>query len=227
MNNQTGIKKVTQKDLDNLKTEMPYRWRVQTAKHGKAIMVAYVDSRQVQDKLDECVGASNWRDEYRVIDDNLFCGVSIKIGDEWVTKWDVGTESQVEKEKGNSSDSFKRAAVKWQVARYIYSLGTITLPTKQYGSKEHPVDDKGQILWGGDAITDYCNKVYKKGELDLTRVKPSQTVTSRELPYLNKSDSSYPKVTEALQNGTATIDDVKSKFRLSRAIEKELLGLIK
>lgn len=226
------IQKVSQSHLDTLKTKMPFKWRVQSAKYGKATMVAYVDSRQVQDKLDEAVGASNWKDNYTLIGDNLFCGISIKVDGEWVTKWDLGVESNMEAEKGNSSDSFKRAAVKWGVGRFLYSLGIITLPTKPYGSKnkEYPTDDAGNILWSAEAINFFCNKVIESGYLDRTKQQPStpkpkETGEPNTLPWLNKSNTSFKKVTEALKNKTATLEDVKKKFRLSKAIEKELTEL--
>ena len=63
----------------------------------------------------------NWKREHKTIDGLMFCGVSILIGEEWVTKWDVGTESTFEKEKGLVSDSFKRACVNWGIARDLYS----------------------------------------------------------------------------------------------------------
>ena len=40
---------------------------------------------------------------------------------EWVSKQDLGTESFTEKEKGQSSDSFKRACVSVGVGRELYT----------------------------------------------------------------------------------------------------------
>lgn len=103
---------------------MPYQWRVQSFSKNKpaASCVAYIDSRDVQAKLDEVCGPEGWQSDYKEVKGNLFAGIGIKIGDEWVWKWDCGSESNIEKEKGEASDSFKRAAVKWGVGRFLYDL---------------------------------------------------------------------------------------------------------
>jgi hypothetical protein len=110
--------------LIDLQKEMDYQWRVQSFSKNKpqAACVAYIDARDVMRRLDEVCGAENWQDDYRVINGQLFAGIGIFIKDKWVWKWDVGTESQTEKEKGLVSDSFKRAAVKWGVGRFLYDL---------------------------------------------------------------------------------------------------------
>lgn len=125
-------------NLEELKKEISYKLR--QGPGGK--QYAYIDARQVADLLDEVVGPSNWKDEFQLIGENLFCGLSIKIDNEWVTKWDVGTESNIEEEKGQASDAFKRSAVKWGVGRFLYSLDTKNgnghSPTlKQSPAKEH------------------------------------------------------------------------------------------
>ena len=43
----------------------------------------------------------------------------------WVWKWDCGTESNTEKEKGEASDSFKRACVNWGIGRELYTAPQI------------------------------------------------------------------------------------------------------
>ncbi len=138
--------------LEDLKKEMPYKWRIQSYSKwdAKASCVAYIDSRDVQDKLDDVCGPGGWQDDYKVVDGKLFCGVSVRIGDEWITKWDTGTESQTEAEKGKVSDAFKRAAVKWGVGRFLYSLGIRSIRSsgkKEGGNRPHPVDDRGNRIW--------------------------------------------------------------------------------
>ena len=166
---------VTQEQLKKLAEPIDnYKYRVQSAKYGKATIVSYIDSRQVQDRLDEVCGVQNWQNEFRAIDGSLFGGISINVdlgngGSEWITKWDVGSESSIEKEKGNSSDSFKRSAVMWGVGRFLYSLGMITLKTAMHKDKEYPATDEGKILWGVDELTEYCKKVVASGNLDRTK----------------------------------------------------------
>lgn len=88
-----------------------------------AVVLLYKDARVDMRLLDEVVGALNWKREHAIIGDRLYCTVSIyneHIG-EWVGKSDVGTESNTEKEKGQASDSFKRACFNWGIGRELYS----------------------------------------------------------------------------------------------------------
>ncbi len=71
--------------------------------------------------LDESVGAENWQRSHELINGNLFCNVSILVNGVWVSKQDVGKESYTEAEKGQASDSFKRACVNWGIGRELYT----------------------------------------------------------------------------------------------------------
>lgn len=88
-----------------------------------AVVLLYKDARVDMRMLDEVVGPLNWQREHKIVGDRLYCTVSIyneKTG-EWVNKSDVGTESNTEKEKGQASDSFKRACFNWGIGRELYS----------------------------------------------------------------------------------------------------------
>ncbi len=110
-------------DLTKLKKEIPFKRKIQSTSKYKpqASCVAFIDARDVMGLLDNVCGPENWKDTYKEINGQLFCGISIKIGEEWVTKWDVGSAGNIEKGKTLVSDSFKRAAVKWGVGRFLYS----------------------------------------------------------------------------------------------------------
>ena len=102
-------------------------WRIQQAgeKNGRvwAITVPYVTNRAIQMRLDEVVGPENWRNEFRPgPDGGVMCGLSIRVGDEWVTKWDGAENTDVEGVKGGLSGAMKRAAVQWGIGRYLYAL---------------------------------------------------------------------------------------------------------
>ena len=88
-----------------------------------AVVLLYKDARVDMRLLDEVVGALNWKREHTIIGDRLYCTVSIynEHTCEWVGKSDVGTESNTEKEKGQASDSFKRACFNWGIGRELYS----------------------------------------------------------------------------------------------------------
>lgn len=107
-------------------------WRVgsMNADKTKGMALAYLDSRDVQDRLDEVCGPENWQCRYQLLGKTTVCEIGIllpqpagegKIHD-WVWKADGAGESDIEAEKGAMSDSFKRSAVKWGVGRYLYDL---------------------------------------------------------------------------------------------------------
>lgn len=105
--------------------EIDCRIQSLTEKGGNvgAVVLLYKDARVDMRLLDEVVGALNWKREHTIIGDRLYCTVSIfnEHTGEWVGKSDVGTESNTEKEKGQASDSFKRACFNWGIGRELYS----------------------------------------------------------------------------------------------------------
>lgn len=105
-------------------------WRIGQAglkADGKpwAKVLAYVTSRAIQDRLDLVVGPANWWNEFRPgPDGGVLCGITIRMDDgREVTKWDGAEAPDLERVKGGLSDSMKRAAVQWGIARYLYGLG--------------------------------------------------------------------------------------------------------
>lgn len=157
-------------NLEDLKKEIPFKWRVQSANQYGASCVAYIDSRQVQDLLDEVVGVGNWQCKFEEHKGNLFCSIGIYCsvstneggGLEWVWKSDCGTESNVEKQKGEASDAFKRAAVMWGVGRFLYSKTIVKLPVKEKNGKYVPYSEKtGRFVYDADVITQWCNVLSK------------------------------------------------------------------
>lgn len=86
----------------------------QITKKG-AILLLYKNARADMNILDETVGSENWQREHYEVKGNMFCRVGIfnPPMNDWVWKSDCGVESNTEKEKGEASDSFKRACVNW------------------------------------------------------------------------------------------------------------------
>jgi hypothetical protein len=156
--------------LNDLKKEIPFKWRVQSANAYGASCVAYIDARQVQDLLDEVCGAENWQCKYEEHKNNMFCSIGINITNVtgidinplWVWKSDCGTESQVEKQKGEASDAFKRAAVMWGIGRFLYSKKIIKLPVKKNDKGKYlPYSTKTSKFVYGDDISLWCNALSK------------------------------------------------------------------
>lgn len=97
-------------------------------------LLLYKDARCDMNILDETAMPYNWQRDHKEIKGVVYCGVGIRdteLGkDTWVWKWDAGAESYTEKEKGEASDSFKRACVNWGIGRELYTAPLIFIRAK-------------------------------------------------------------------------------------------------
>lgn len=221
---------VKQEQLEKLKEVIPFKWREQSVNQRGATMVAYIDARQLFDQLDKVCGAGNWQDDFRLVDGKLYGGIGILVEQpkvdgltvpaEWVWKWDVGSESNVEKEKGESSDALKRAGIHWGIGRFLYTLGIVTLKSAEYNGKYKPADDSGKIIWDREELTKLCNQALEEGRLDRTRIQSEVKPIEKE--WLNLDTEQYKKVEVALKNKKATISQVVSKYKLSKEVREKL-----
>lgn len=105
--------------------------RTTTYNNGKtaADLLLYKDARVDMRMLDELVGPMNWEREHKLVGDRLYCKVSIydSTKNAWISKEDVGVESNTEAEKGQASDAFKRACFNWGIGRELYTAPRITV----------------------------------------------------------------------------------------------------
>lgn len=125
-------------DLNELKKPFPpsdVSWRVGATNKDKTkgIALAYIDARDVMERLDSVAGANNWQCLYPHAGDKTSCKIGIKIDGEWVWKENGAGDSQVEAEKGAFSDAFKRAAVLWGIGRYLYSMDNVWVDLEPMG----------------------------------------------------------------------------------------------
>lgn len=97
--------------------------RVSTVNDNGCSLLLYKNARVDQNLLDEAFGVFGWQRTHQLIGDRLYCTVSIydKETGQWISKQDVGTESNTEKEKGQASDSFKRACFNLGIGRELYT----------------------------------------------------------------------------------------------------------
>ena len=118
--------------------------RVQSAKQNGVILLLYKNARVDMNILDETVGAENWQREHYECKGNLFCrvGIDINEGNNWVWKADCGTESNTEAQKGESSDSFKRACFNWGIGRELYTSPFIWVSADKCNIKEREYNGK-------------------------------------------------------------------------------------
>ena len=87
--------------------------------HGGGIL-HYIDARDVMYRLDDVLGPLNWQDSYKEVMGRIICTLSVRFGDEWISKEDGAGDTKIEGDKGGISDAFKRAACRWGIGRYLY-----------------------------------------------------------------------------------------------------------
>tara|TARA_R110000787_G_scaffold218768_1_gene327453 strand:- start:1086 stop:1796 length:711 start_codon:yes stop_codon:yes gene_type:complete len=148
-------------DYDGLSAPFPpndIEWRVGHASKKTpptCTLLAYLTARAVMDRLDAVVGPSNWQDAYSPgPDGGIMCSIAVWDGAKecWISKSDGAENTNIEAIKGGYSGAFKRAAVKWGIGRYLYSLGTEWHDTvEHFSAKKNGVDYiKAKI--GGDWV---------------------------------------------------------------------------
>lgn len=105
--------------------------RIGMVKENGLSLLLYKDARVDQRILDETFGAFGWQRKHDVLNGRLYCTVSIWDGEkeQWIEKQDVGTAGDMEKEKGEASDSFKRACFSVGIGRELYTAPFIWVPS--------------------------------------------------------------------------------------------------
>lgn len=132
--------------------------RVQSVKQNGLVLLLYKNARVDMNILDETVGAENWQREHYECKGNLYCRVGINVNagltthvDEedhvyvtplWVWKSDCGAESNTEAEKGEASDSFKRACFNWGIGRELYTCPFIWISADKCNIKAYERNGK-------------------------------------------------------------------------------------
>ncbi len=116
--------------------------RVGTQTDTGVSLLLYKDARVDMRMLDEVYGSSNWERYHEVVNGNLFCTVRVWDSEKgcWVSKQDVGTKSNTEEEKGEASDSFKRACFNWGIGRELY-----TAPFIWVNITKDDLNNKGKV----------------------------------------------------------------------------------
>lgn len=137
-------------------------WRIgQMAKNsdppkGKAL--AYLDARDVMNRLDEVCGPGGWQNRYSHADGRCVCEIGVLVGEVWVWKSDGAGDTDIEGAKGGLSDAFKRAAVRWGIGRYLYDIPSPWVAVNQYKQIEQSEHERLEALlkthtdtieWGG------------------------------------------------------------------------------
>lgn len=154
------------------------------------ILLLYKTARTDANLLDETVGVFDWQNDFKLIDGVLYGGIGIRTSAGYVWKWDAGTESNTEAEKGRASDSFKRAGFKWGIGRELYTAPFIWIPsdkctiTKDTNGKYKCYDKFEVVQIGYNDKEEISNLVIinSKSRVEVFRMgeKPTETFSGEE-----------------------------------------------
>lgn len=193
-------------------------------------LLLYKNARVDMTILDETVGVANWQRDHKEVKGNLYCGIGINfpialkqpqsdvevyfggnsetiLQDRWVWKWDCGVESAFgDKEKGEASDSFKRAGFNWGIGRELYTSPSIKIDCETLEEK----DKNGKIVY----------KIPNKEKYRTFRVKEIEYNDKREISKLiiidNNNVQVFPKnkIENHIENiTTAPVEDFDLKMQ--------------
>lgn len=183
----------------NLSKNISHKWRVQSFSKNKpsATVVAYIDARDASDLLNE-FATYGWSDEYYEVSGNTYCKVGVVMPD-GTMQWrsDCGVESNQDAEKGQASDAFKRACVKWGIGRFLYSLGIEYVNANEVKTQSnwpYAVDEQGKRIWD---LTEYINNK-KQSHTTTSYVKPSAPAPAPMQPSSSFSDDTAERKAKAL-----------------------------
>lgn len=175
--------------------------RVATCSDKGVSLLLYKDARCDMNILDETVGSMNWQRKHTR--DNANCTVEIWDADknQWISKEDTGTESYTEKEKGQASDSFKRACFNWGIGRELYTAPFIWVNASDCNMKQKDGRWTTYDRFAVDSITIENKRITglsirntKTGELVFTYGKaPKKTSAKANKPVVQETEVKCPK----------------------------------
>lgn len=198
--------------------------RIQSiVKDRGSILLLYKTARVDRAILNETFGEL-WQNDFKVIDGKMYGGIGIynKELKEWIWRWDCGSESNTEAEKGQASDCFKRAGFKWGIGVELYTAPFIWVKSTDKNEKY----DVKHIAYNHDGISELVitdkkgNTVYTlhaKAPAKQERQAPaSQKETPAPAQTLKERLDACIKFLSAQPDKSLNIADEKSQTIISR-----------
>lgn len=183
-------------------------------------LLLYKTARVDRTILDEEYGCLNWQNDFKVIDGKMYGGIGVSRNNngvsEWVWKWDCGTESNTEAEKGQASDCFKRAGFKWGIGVELYSAPFIFVncETEQYNGKFKLKDKfaKFDVKTIGYDENRNINKLVITDNEGNTVYELGKRVKAPEKPTITKTEQTPEKVNNDIDifEGLAACSDMEN-----------------
>ena len=148
--------------------EILVRWS--NGKDTGSQWLLYRDARTDIKLLNETYGRENWQRLHKEVNGSSNCGVAIWCHEKkcWVEKWDAGSESQIDPDKGEASSSFKRANVNWNIAIELYTdlfiwIKSDLIPTKKNSNGKYAIDSYSKPVV---SYVEYANGFITKLAID-------------------------------------------------------------
>lgn len=212
-----NIRLLNKEDID-VRVAQTTRYNNGGAQVVKCSLLLYKNARVDMKILDEVFTPMGWRRTHKVVNGNLFCQVDVwdTQKGEWVSKEDVGVESNTEAEKGQASDAFKRACVNWGIGRELYSAPRInvTLGDGEYRDDGGRIrvlasfsvgdigyDERNRTITSLTIVDRFGNVRYAYGTAAAAVRQPQ---AAPPLQYQPMSDEDYWKVVKAYACGKKT-----------------------
>lgn len=153
----------------------------QTDDKTYATFLLYKTARTDAAILTELYGNA-WTNTFQTIDGKLYCTISVFDSsiNQWISRMDVGTESNVEVEKGLASDAFKRAGFKWGIGDELYSAPNIKVQ-----------------LTEGDCYNGKCRLKLRVSEIDYNENNKINRLTL--VDNFNRVRYTYPQQQQLVQ----------------------------
>lgn len=212
--------------------------RIGTISTNGLSLLLYADARADMKILDEVFGPMNWQRKHEVIGSNLYCSVSVweEEKKQWISKMDVGTESYTEKEKGQASDSFKRACVNVGIGRELYSApfiwvsaGKVRIEKKSDGKfytqdkftvTDISYNEENRTIIGLVIVNRDGNKVYelKAGKAAAVSDPPKRQETRKAA---DKADENAAAIWKELERTGVALDAVLERYGVSSIQEMD------
>ena len=202
--------------------------RIGTVSEKGISLLLYKDARADMKILDEVFGPMNWQRKHEVIGGNLYCTVSVWDDEkkQWISKMDVGTESNTEKVKGCASDAYKRACFSWGIGRELYtapfiwiSAGEVKIEKRQDGKfytqdkftvREISYNEENRVITGLVIVNRDGNKVY---ELKAGKSPVSDQPQARETGKLaDRADENAAAIWKELERTGVALTAVLERY---------------
>lgn len=202
--------------LDASEIEVRVQQTVESNGKIKAVLLLYKNARVDMDMLDETFGCMGWQREHSFKEGKNYCKVSVydQSLQHWVSKEDVGVESNTEETKGEASDAFKRACVNLGIGRELYSAPTIIIELRDNEWRMNQKTGKPQVnSWTKfrvDAITyNAKNKIIGLSIAD----------SNGHIRYMMGGSQAKPLPQPNREKKTLTMDDIMDEAKLTKLCE--------